>query len=66
MDTNQRVQQTMGGAMATRIRAASREKEIPDMATLHERIRTKKVSPVEVVNTCLKRIERINPDLKTL
>jgi aspartyl-tRNA(Asn)/glutamyl-tRNA(Gln) amidotransferase subunit A len=34
-----------------------------DIATLQERIRTQKVSPVEVVNTCLKRIEQINPKL---
>lgn len=49
--------------MAKPIRAVAPKKEITDIATLHERIRTQKVSPVEVVNTCLKRIEQINPKL---
>lgn len=49
--------------MAKPIRAVATEKEITDIATLHERIRTQKVSPVEVVNTCLKWIEQINPKL---
>ena len=34
-----------------------------DITTLQDRIRTQKVSPVEVVNSCLKRIERLNPRL---
>jgi aspartyl-tRNA(Asn)/glutamyl-tRNA(Gln) amidotransferase subunit A len=36
---------------------------LTDIATLEDRIRTQKVSPVEVVNSCLKRIERLNPRL---
>jgi aspartyl-tRNA(Asn)/glutamyl-tRNA(Gln) amidotransferase subunit A len=49
--------------MAKPIRAAATEKESTDIATLHERIRTQTLSPLEVVNTCLKRIEQINPEL---
>jgi Asp-tRNA(Asn)/Glu-tRNA(Gln) amidotransferase A subunit family amidase len=63
MDTNQSVQQTIEVAMAKPIRAVATEKEITDIATLHERIRTQKVSPVEVVNTCLEQMEQINPKL---
>lgn len=33
------------------------------MTALHEQIRTHKVSPVEVVSSCLKRIEQLNPRL---
>ncbi len=39
------------------------EKQSIDIATLHQHIRTQEVTPVEVVNTCLKRIEQINPKL---
>jgi len=39
------------------------EEEITDITTLQECIRTQKVSPVEVVNNCLKRIEQLNPKL---
>jgi aspartyl-tRNA(Asn)/glutamyl-tRNA(Gln) amidotransferase subunit A len=49
--------------MAKPIRAVATEKEITDIATLHERIRTQTLSPLEVVNTCLKWIEQINPEL---
>jgi aspartyl-tRNA(Asn)/glutamyl-tRNA(Gln) amidotransferase subunit A len=49
--------------MAKPIRAVATGKELTDIATLHERIRTLTVSPVEVVNTCLKRIEQINAKL---
>jgi aspartyl-tRNA(Asn)/glutamyl-tRNA(Gln) amidotransferase subunit A len=63
MDTSQCVQQTIGGGMAKPVRAVAMEKQITDIATLHERIRTQTVSPVEVVNACLKRIEEINPKL---
>lgn len=33
------------------------------ITTLQDRVRTQKVSPVEVVNGCLKRIEQLNPRL---
>jgi len=49
--------------MARRIQATAREKEITDIAILHERIRRQELSPVELVNTCLERIKRINPKL---
>lgn len=49
--------------MAKPVRAVAMEKEITDIAALHELIRTQTVSPVEVVNACLKRIEQINPKL---
>src|SRR5215472_12396728 len=39
------------------------EEEITDITTLQERVRTQKISPVEVVNACLKRIEQFNPKL---
>lgn len=39
------------------------EKEITDITTIYEHVRTQKVSPVEVVNICLRRIERLNPKL---
>lgn len=45
------------------IQTAAIGKEITDITTLHERLRTQKVSPVEVVNSCLKRIEQLNPRL---
>lgn len=63
MDTGQGVQQTIGGGMAKPVRAVAMEKEITDIAALHELIRTQTVSPVEVVNACLKRIEQINSRL---
>src|SRR5215469_8276271 len=63
MDTSQGLQQTIGGGMAKPVRAVAMEKELTDIATLHDRIRTLTVSPVEVVDTCLKRIEQINPKL---
>jgi aspartyl-tRNA(Asn)/glutamyl-tRNA(Gln) amidotransferase subunit A len=41
----------------------AKEREPAEIATLHEHIRTQVVSPVEVVNTCLRRIEQITPKL---
>jgi aspartyl-tRNA(Asn)/glutamyl-tRNA(Gln) amidotransferase subunit A len=52
--------------MAKPIRDVATEKESTDIATLHERIRTQTLSPLEVVNTCLKRIEQINPELNAI
>ena len=49
--------------MAKPIQAGAREKEITEIATVRERIRTGELSPVELVNACLERIERINPKL---
>lgn len=49
--------------MAKPVRAVAMERETMDLTTLQERIRTQQVSPVEVVNTCLERIEQINPKL---
>jgi hypothetical protein len=63
MGTDPDVQQTIGGEMSKPIRALAMEKESKDIATLHQHIRTQEVTPVEVVNTCLKRIEQINPKL---
>ena len=39
------------------------ELDIEDLATIHDRIRTQKLSPVEVLAGCLKRIEQVNPQL---
>src|SRR5262252_7737343 len=39
------------------------ELDIEDIATIHNRIRTQKLSPVEVLAGCLKRIEQVNPQL---
>ena len=49
--------------MSKLIRVVAKEKEITDIAALQERIRTQKVSPVEVVNFCLERIAKIDPKL---
>jgi aspartyl-tRNA(Asn)/glutamyl-tRNA(Gln) amidotransferase subunit A len=62
MDTNQNAQQTIGGAMAA-IHAQGIGQELERIASLQTRIRTRKVSPVEVVNSCLSRIEQLNPKL---
>src|SRR6266851_4326983 len=63
MDTNQDVQQTLvGGAMAP-IHAEAVEQELEGIATIQKHVRMQKVSPVEVVIACLKRIEQLNPEL---
>jgi aspartyl-tRNA(Asn)/glutamyl-tRNA(Gln) amidotransferase subunit A len=63
MDTNQDVQQTIvGGAMAP-IHTEPIEQELTDITTIQKHVRTQKVSPVEVVIACLKRIEQLNPEL---
>jgi len=42
------------------------EVEFTDIATLQESIRTQKVSPIEAVDSCLKRIEQLDPKLNAL
>ena len=49
--------------MAKPSRAVTMEDQTIDIATLSGEIRTQNVSPVEVVNACLRRIEQINPKL---
>jgi aspartyl-tRNA(Asn)/glutamyl-tRNA(Gln) amidotransferase subunit A len=39
------------------------EEEITDIATLYKRVRMQQISPVEVVNACLRRIKQLNPKL---
>src|SRR5215472_1994184 len=63
MDTDQDAQQTAGGGTMMPIQTMAAEKEITDIKTLQERLRTQEVSPVEIVNRCLKRIEQLNPRL---
>src|SRR3984893_2243067 len=63
MDTNQDVQQTIAGGVMAPIHAEATEQELEGIATLHHQVRMQKVSPVEVVNACLKRIEHLNPKL---
>src|SRR5580704_12304748 len=57
MDTDQDVQQTaVGGAMAP-IHTDSIEQELKGIASIQKHVRMQKVSPVEVVTACLKRID---------
>jgi aspartyl-tRNA(Asn)/glutamyl-tRNA(Gln) amidotransferase subunit A len=63
MDTDQGMQPTIVGGTMVPIETAAIEKEITDIATIHNQVRMQKVSPVEVVNACLKRIEQVNPKL---
>src|SRR3984893_7377870 len=63
MDTNQDAQQTaVGGAMAP-FHTEAVEQEFKSITTIQKHVRMQKVSPVEVVNACLKRIEQLNPKL---
>src|ERR1700732_4214612 len=63
MDTNQDAQQTaVGGAMAP-FHTEAVEQEFKSITTIQKHVRMQKVSPVEVVNSCLKRIEQLNPKL---
>jgi len=48
---------------ARAIRTVATEKEIPDIATLQARFRARKLSPLDVVEACLKQIEQVNPKL---
>src|SRR5215472_10516024 len=45
------------------IRVMAKENEPTEITMLREPIRTQVVSPIEVVNACLRRIEQINPRL---
>ena len=63
MDTHQDVQQTIVEGTMVPIHTAPIEKEITGIATIHKHVRTQEVSPVEVVNACLERIEQLNPKL---
>src|SRR5262249_33413285 len=63
MDTNQVMQQTGRSGAMMPIQRPPIEAGITDITALQERVRTQKVSPVEVVNTCLKQIEKLNPKL---
>ena len=65
MDTNQDVQQPLvGGAMAP-IHAEAVEQELKSITTIQKHVRRLRVSPVELVNACLKRIEQLNPELNS-
>jgi len=65
MDTYQDVQQTIvAGAMAP-MRTKAIEQELKSIATILRHVRIQNVSPAEVVNACLKRIEQLNPELNT-
>src|ERR1700737_708728 len=63
MATDQDVQQTIARGTMMPTHTAAIEKEIPDIATIHKRLRAQELSPVELVNACLKRIEELNPEL---
>jgi aspartyl-tRNA(Asn)/glutamyl-tRNA(Gln) amidotransferase subunit A len=63
MAPDQVVQQTTARGTMMPTHTAAIEKEIPDIATIYQRLRAQEVSPVEVVNACLKRIEQLNPSL---
>src|ERR1700732_4466849 len=63
MPTDQDVQQTIARGTMMPTHTAAIEKEIPDIATIHKRLRAQELSPVEVVNACHKRIEQLNPKL---
>jgi aspartyl-tRNA(Asn)/glutamyl-tRNA(Gln) amidotransferase subunit A len=63
MATDHDVQQTIAGGTMMPAHTAAIEKEILDIATIHKRLRTQELSPVEVVNACQKRIEQLNPRL---
>ena len=62
MDTGQDTGQGLVGETMISNHTVATEKVI-DIATLQQRIRSQKESPVEVVNKCLERIEQLNPRL---
>jgi aspartyl-tRNA(Asn)/glutamyl-tRNA(Gln) amidotransferase subunit A len=63
MATDQDVQQTIVRGTMMPIHTGAIEKAIPDITIIHKRVRAQRVSPVEVVNACLERIEQLNPRL---
>jgi aspartyl-tRNA(Asn)/glutamyl-tRNA(Gln) amidotransferase subunit A len=63
MDTNQDLQHGIAGGAMTPIHGEATEQELGDIATIQKRVRMQKVSPVEVVIACLKRIKQLNPEL---
>src|ERR1700730_9266829 len=63
MDTDQDLQQTIGGGTMAPIHTGTVEQELTDIITIQKHIRMQKVSPVEVVIACLKRIEQLNTGL---
>jgi aspartyl-tRNA(Asn)/glutamyl-tRNA(Gln) amidotransferase subunit A len=63
VDTPQDVQQIMKGGTMTQIQAVRLEKDLKDIATIHKSIRMQRISPSDVVEACLLRIERLNPKI---
>jgi aspartyl-tRNA(Asn)/glutamyl-tRNA(Gln) amidotransferase subunit A len=63
VDTRQDVQQIMKGGTMTQIQAVRLEKDLKDIATIHKSIRMQRISPSDVVEACLLRIERLNPEI---
>lgn len=63
MDTDQGLQQIIVGGTMAPIHTATVELELTDIATIQKQVRMQKVSPVEVVIACLRRIEQLNPGL---
>jgi aspartyl-tRNA(Asn)/glutamyl-tRNA(Gln) amidotransferase subunit A len=63
VDTSQDVQQIMKGGAMAQIQAMRLDNDITDIATIYESIRTQRVSPTDVVEACLLRIEQVNPKI---
>jgi aspartyl-tRNA(Asn)/glutamyl-tRNA(Gln) amidotransferase subunit A len=63
MDTNQDLQHAIAGRAMTPIHGEATEQELSGIATIQKHVRMQKVSPVEVVTACLKRIKQLNPEL---
>src|SRR5215469_10784530 len=63
MGTDQGVEEAIAEAIAEPIGVAETEAEFTDIATLGASIRARRVSPMEVVERCLQRIEKFNPKL---
>jgi aspartyl-tRNA(Asn)/glutamyl-tRNA(Gln) amidotransferase subunit A len=63
MDTDQDMRQTNVGERRVPSHTGAIGEEITDITTIHKHVWMQKVSPVEVVNSCLKRIEQLNPKL---
>jgi aspartyl-tRNA(Asn)/glutamyl-tRNA(Gln) amidotransferase subunit A len=63
MGTDQDVQQTIVGGTMAPIRTEAIEQKPTDITTIQTHMRMQKVSPVEIVSACLKRIEQLNQKL---